>query len=182
MTAVPGPAACAGFDTQPWYAALFDFELGGTHGAGNGSAGGESDLVPQLVSQVLALLPLVQEALRPSAAQSLGGWRLAGCVLLDCEPDLQGAKGAACCWCSRARPMLTKNCTVRLCACRQGGGARLGDACDQTHPEMLCACDAAQATDGSKSAWVLPQNSKQQHAEQILSHRWLPGTDGSNPA
>ena len=48
--------ACAGFDSQPWYAALFDFELGSSAGAGNGSAGGDSDLVPQLVTQVLILL------------------------------------------------------------------------------------------------------------------------------
>ena len=45
--------ACAGFDSQPWYSALFDFELGSSAGAGNGSSGGDSDLVPQLVTQVL---------------------------------------------------------------------------------------------------------------------------------
>ena len=46
---------CAGFDGQPWYSALFDFELGAAGGTGNGSAGADSDLVPQLVAQVCSV-------------------------------------------------------------------------------------------------------------------------------
>lgn len=42
---------CAGFDTQAWYSALFDFELGAAANGANG-ASADTDLVPQLVAQV----------------------------------------------------------------------------------------------------------------------------------